>query len=44
MSFPISWLGARFLLTWEDVKGCWRFVLLSVAACALPALLASFLR
>ncbi|KAL4448522.1 hypothetical protein ABPG75_005741 [Micractinium tetrahymenae] len=41
MSFPICWLGARFLLTWRDVRGCWLFCLLSVTACALPTLLAS---
>ncbi|KAL4420202.1 hypothetical protein ABPG77_011418 [Micractinium sp. CCAP 211/92] len=41
MSFPICWLGARFLLTWRDVRGCWLFCALSVAACALPMLLAS---
>lgn len=44
MSFPICWLGARFLLTWPDVRGCWLFCLLSVAACALPTLLASLFR
>lgn len=44
MSFPIAWLGARFLLSWRDVRGCWLFCLLSVAACAVPMLLASLFR
>ncbi|PSC70611.1 lactate permease [Micractinium conductrix] len=41
MSFPIALMSARFLLSWDDLRGCWLFVGLSIAACALPALLAS---
>ena len=44
MSFPIALMSARFLLSWDDLRGCWLFVGLSIAACALPALLASLFR
>lgn len=44
MSFPIGLMSARFLLSWEDLRGCWVFVSLSIASCALPALLASLIR
>lgn len=37
-------MSARFLLAWEDLRGCWLFVLLSIASCALPTLLASLFR
>ena len=37
-------MAARFVLSPKDLRGCWRFVALSIAACALPALLASLFR
>lgn len=43
-SFPICYMAARFVITPADLRGCWRFVVLSIASCALPALLASLFR
>lgn len=43
-SFPICYMAARFVITPADLRGCWRFVALSIASCALPALLASLFR
>ena len=44
MSGPICVFSARFLLSWQDLRGCWPFVALSIAGCAAPALLASMIR
>lgn len=38
MSYPIGLMSARFLLSWQDLRSCWLFVLLSITAGAVPAL------